>query len=213
MIVCQRIVAAVAIVPDIIIVRTGHRYRMVIFLQNGDIGEILDASAVLQSGSARLPGDIAQFGPVHQDAAADFQSVGKREPPAFRKAFQAPQPGSETQLHTRLPGHVGKDFRPDTGVEQDIGHPTRFQGLVPPVTGGKRIGELTENTSAQPVVPIHGTDTGARQHTAQPERGFDDQHGYAVPGRFDGCRRPAGTPADNNHIVVCFAGPQPGQAA
>ena len=191
---------------DVIIFRSGHGAGLVVFAHHGDIGKVLFADAVFQGRGARHCRDVAQFRPVHEDAGTEARPVGERQAPAVRSALQVLQFRSETPFDAGLVGHMGEKFGPDPGVEQDIGYPARFERLIAAVSGGEGIREFSEDPSPEAVVAVDGTDSGAGQHPAQPGRLLDDQNLYPVPGRFDGRRRSAGSPAHDDHVIRIFAG-------
>ena len=109
--------------------------------------------------------------------------------------------GSETDLRTGFRGDVLQDFRPDAGVEQDVGDPTGTKRFVAAIAEGQRVGELTEDAATQPVVAVDRADTGCGQHTTQPHCFFHDKCADAAACRLHGGSGPS-CPASYHHDII-----------
>ena len=202
----EGVVAAAPVQVDVIAFRLGNTHVVVVFLDDGDIGEVLGADPVPELFRAHFFRDVAQFRAVDEDPGPDGGSVGQAEGPPATAADDLLRDRPETDPDPGFAGHVFQHFRADGRIEQDVGHPARFQRLIAPVPGRERVCEFSENAAPEAVVPVHGAHAGGREHAAQPGRGLHDQGPGAVARRLDGGGRPSGTPAGHDDVVNRRAG-------
>ena len=71
----EGVVAAAPVQVYVVALRLGDAHVVVVFLDDGDVGEVLGADPVPEFLGARFFGDVAQFGPVDEHLGADRGSV------------------------------------------------------------------------------------------------------------------------------------------
>ena len=202
----KRILAAAAVILNVIAVRLRDHHRVIELLDSEHVSHILLGLEIVQRLRSDRAGDVAKLGAVDEYARLDAGAVGKAEFPGTAAAFDRGDGGAETQIRSGSGRHVLKYLRSHAGIEHDLRHPARIEGVVASVTCCKRVAELSEDAAPQAVVAVNGAHSGAREHASEPWALFDYYGACPEARGLDSSGSAAGPAAHYGDVVFLRAG-------